>query len=154
MRVLLVEDDENKRSQMIRLLREDLAIDDVQIAASYIGGVDRVLKERFDLVVLDMTLPTYEVNADDEGGRPRAFGGRDILLQMKRRGLATPVIVVTQFDKFGDRGESKTRAELDIELAKAHPIIYRGMVYYNSALEGWKDDLARAIEKAKRVGGE
>ena len=152
MRVLLVEDDENKRSQMIRLLREDSAIQDVEISASYIGGVDRVLGGAFDLVVLDMTLPTYEVTADEEGGRPRAFGGRDILRQMKRRGIITPVIVVTQFDKFGDSGESKTREELDRELAEAHPKNYRGMVYYNSALEGWKDELTNAIEGVKARG--
>ena len=74
------------------------------------------------------------------------------MLFRSRRGIITPVIVVTQFDKFGDSGESKTREELDRELAEAHPKNYRGMVYYNSALEGWKDELTNAIEGVKARG--
>jgi CheY-like chemotaxis protein len=151
MRALLVEDDENKRAQILRLVREGWPEAEIETAGSYRGGLDRIQNRQFDLVLLDMTMPTYDIDFDEEGGRPRAFAGRDILRQMERRGIAAPVVVVTQFDKFGEGGETKTRDQLDRELAAAHPSNYRGMVYYNTALEGWKEELTRKVE-ALRVG--
>ena len=148
MRTLLVEDDANKCYQILTFLRDGLGIIDTTVAKSYRTGLTNVLKGAYDLVLLDMTMPTYEITSDEEGGRPRAFAGRDILRQMKRRSIAVPVIVVTQFERFGDRNEVKTRSELDCELRRAHPEIYCGMVYYNVAQEGWKDELAGKIQEA------
>ena|ERR1700682_621775 len=146
MKVLLVEDDENKSSQILQFVDVGLGIRDVRLARSYRGGLEKILNEHFDIVLLDMTLPTYEGDLDEEGGRPRVFAGRDILRQMDRKNVKAPVIVVTQFDKFGEHGETRTRDQLDRELLGAHPSIYRGMVYYNSGLEGWKEELAARIE--------
>jgi CheY-like chemotaxis protein len=143
--ILLVEDDEIKCGQILNVLKQDASIKGVTVAKSYRSGLERVLHERFDLVLLDMTMPTYEITLEEEGGRPRAFAGRDILRQMKRRAISMPVVVVTQFEKFGDGAEVKTRAELDRELWTAHSGTYRGMVYYNVTQEGWKDELASKI---------
>jgi CheY-like chemotaxis protein len=146
MKILLVEDDENKQSRIVRFLREHIATAEVVLAASYVSAIDKILKKTCDVILLDMTIPTYDVDVDDEGGRPRVFGGRDILRQMERRKVYLPVIVITQFEKFGDERESKSRDELNRELAAAHPRQYRGMVYYSAAVEGWKEELAKRLE--------
>lgn len=141
MRVLLVEDDENKRKQIESFLRETYTGIVVSNANSYQTGLRLLIAESFEWVLLDMSLPTFDMTSEEEGGRPQAFGGRQLLRQMRRRNISPRVIVITQFDKFGESAESLTREELDQELNQSHPATYRGMVYYNAALAGWKEEL-------------
>lgn len=69
---------------------------------------------------------------------------------MDRRELKIPVIVVTQFDRFGTGNDLMTLEELDLQLRETHPDIYRGYVYYNTALEGWKQTLRRLVRSVSR----
>src|SRR5258708_830765 len=102
MRLLVVEDDENKRTQILGFLGERFSWVKVVAAESLQSGLKLIVSDQFDLILLDMTLPTFDVGIDEDGGRPRAYAGREILRQMDRRKIATPVIVLTQFDRFGE----------------------------------------------------
>src|SRR5712671_1696051 len=101
MRVLIVEDDDNKRSRLIEFLGETLPSASIDIAKSFQSGLRQVRDKAANLVLLDMTLPTYDIGPDESGGNMHPFGGRDFLRQMKRLKVITPVIVVTQFETFG-----------------------------------------------------
>lgn len=141
--VLLVEDDENKRNQIGGFISAKYIAASVTYARSLQSGVKAVIGGGIDLVILDMTMPTFDISTEDEGGRPQIYAGREVLRQMDRRRVMTPVIVVTQFDKFGEGEEALDLSELDEQLKEAHPHTYRGVVYYDAAVEGWK----RALEK-------
>ncbi len=145
MKLLIIEDDENKRSQLLSFLGQEFPDTVVETAASLHSGVARLTSERYDLVLLDMTMPTFDTTAEEDGGRPQVYGGRSILRQMDRRELKTPVIVVTQFDLFGDSDYALTLTELDDELSEAHPNTYCGSVYYNATMESWKGQLRKKI---------
>jgi len=54
-----------------------------------------ILAEVPDLVLLDMSMPTFDMTDKDKGGRHRGFGGRDILEDIARRGASTKVVIVT-----------------------------------------------------------
>jgi len=145
--VLIVEDDENKSQQLDSFVREVVPDACIVVAKSYNSGLKEILSIHQDIVLLDMTLPTYDIGLSEEGGRPKHYGGRLILQQMQRRFIETPVVVVTQFDVFGTGADKLTREELDTQLKKDHPSIYLGTVYYNAAVEGWKGQLRRYLEK-------
>jgi CheY-like chemotaxis protein len=147
MKVLIIEDDENKRGQLIEFLKEATQSSTIVEARSLQSALKRIIDDTFDLIFLDMTLPTFDIGVDEDGGRPRVYGGREILRQMDRRGIVTPVIMVTQFDRFGKGAESLTLQQLDRELRKAHSKNYRGSVYYNVALEDWKDVLSKFVRE-------
>ncbi len=149
MRVLLIEDDENKRGQLISFLKEEIADVVVGVAASYHSGLRGVLDRSSDLVLLDMTIPTFDIGAEESGGRSQLYGGREILEQMDRLDIRIPVIVVTQFDRFGEHQEAVTLQELDRQLKREYPDLYCGAVYYNSAREDWKAELSEQIELIK-----
>jgi DNA-binding response OmpR family regulator len=87
MRLLLVEDDRMIGESLQRALRlEGFAVDWVRDTTA----ADATLaSERFDLVLLDLGLPRRN--------------GLDVLREMRRRGLQTPVIVITARDDIGDR---------------------------------------------------
>lgn len=146
MKILLVEDDDNKRLRLLSFLQANSF--EVDCAASYQSGLRALLQKRYDAIVLDMTLPTFDINEDDDGGRPQALGGQELLRQMKRRRIASPVVVVTQFDQFGERQDALTRQQLDTELRNHHGDIYVGLVFYNSTIEGWKEQLIGLLSEA------
>ncbi|RKG59856.1 response regulator [Corallococcus sp. AB011P] len=143
--VLLIEDDENKRGQLAALIEAVVPNVSLFISKSLNSGLRSLVVDRFDFVILDMTMPSFDIGPDDDGGRPQAYGGREILQQMDRRGIKTPVIVVTQFDRFGEGKNVTDLSELDSQLRLEHPDIYQGVVYYNVALTGWREALLAMI---------
>jgi CheY-like chemotaxis protein len=142
MRILLIEDDENKRNQILAFLKATYTLLELDLAGSYQSGLKRLLVGAYDIVLLDMTIPTFDVTGVDDGGRPQAYGGRELLRQMSRRGILTPVLVITQFDRFGEHRNAVTLEQLDAMLRREHSNLYRGSVHYDSSLEGWKEELA------------
>jgi CheY-like chemotaxis protein len=155
MLILVVEDDENKRTQLLGFLRQWFTAHEVRIARSMKSGLRAIVNGGVDLVLLDMTMPTFDISADEDGGRPQAYAGREILRQMDRRGVHTPVIVFTQFSRFGEGQDDLTLEQLDAELREAHAATYRGHVYYDAAVSGWQEQLAgeiRAVEASRDAG--
>lgn len=145
MNILIIEDDENKRAQITTLVNSFFIKGTIVQAKSYHSGLKSILETSPSIILLDMTMPTYDVNASEDGGRPQHYAGREILRQMDRRQISIPVIVITQFDVFGDGPEELTRMQLDQQLKIDHPCNYRGTVYYNAASNSWKGELENIL---------
>jgi two-component system, OmpR family, response regulator QseB len=98
MRLLLVEDDRMIGDSLRAALRpEGFAVDwvrDVAAARAALGT------ERFDLVLLDLGLPT---GGPAGAAAPSGEAGLAVLTELRQRGDATPVIVLTARDGPGDR---------------------------------------------------
>lgn len=153
MKILLVEDDEEKREQINHFLQHEFGADMVE-ARSRQSGVNALLREQFDLIILDMTMPTYDVTPTEDGGRPQAYAGRDILQQMDRRGITTKTIIVTQFDRFGQAEDEITIQVLDAQLEAAFPDTYVGAVYYNVGYAGWREALSLMVRQLGFISSE
>lgn len=145
MNILIVEDDENKRTRIVSFLKERFEAPAIITAKSLQSGLRLIIEGGVELVILDMTMPTFDIGVDEDGGRLQAYAGREILNQMDRRDIVVPVIVVTQFDEFGVSPDILTLQELDLQLQEAYPEIYAGAVYYNVSEEGWKESLLKLI---------
>lgn len=146
MRLLIVEDDDNKQSQISSFLQSQYPDIALQVARSLKSGLKQVQAFSPDLVLLDMTLPTYDVGPDEPGGSTHAVGGREFLRELKRYRLEIPVIVVTQYSVFDAGTELATLQELDEEFTRTYPGVYRGSIYYHAAIESWKENLKTVID--------
>jgi len=145
MRILLVEDDEDKRKQVRDVILEVEPLCEIVEARSLQGGRRALGLGTWSLVVLDMSMPTFDISAEEPGGRTQALGGRELLRDMARRNLVAPVVVVTQFDRFGQGRDEMTLAELNAELMEAYSDYYVESIYYNPADDEWKDRLVNLI---------
>jgi CheY-like chemotaxis protein len=145
MKVLLVEDDENKVRRLNDFLRERYPAVYITNRRSLQSGLRYLLEEVSDLVLLDMNLPNYDITSEEPGGRLQAFAGREFLRQMSRRKIVIPVIVVTQLDYFGEGKGLITLAELKRELKGRFESVYRGTVYYHTSSDDWKKELLHLI---------
>src|SRR5690242_4069880 len=87
MRVLIVEDD----AKLAGLLRDGLRAQrvDPALAATWAEGLERAGLASFDVIVLDVRLP---------GG-----DGFTLCAELRRRGITTPVLMLTALDAVDDR---------------------------------------------------
>lgn len=146
--ILIVEDDVHKRDQLVAFLSKGEDSPSIEQAGSLIGGIRALRATKPDYVILDMTLPNYEPESDGHVGSVLAFGGVEFLRQVRRYRIETKVIVVTQFETFGDDDNAKDRKELDAELREQFSNVYKGMVYYHASLSDWSDELQNLLEQS------
>jgi CheY-like chemotaxis protein len=139
--ILLIEDDQDKREQLLAFLESSFPGVRIDVSKSFRSGVDEAIKGGWTLIILDMTMPTFDLTGDEDGGRPQVYAGLEILRQMRRLHVDTPVLVVTQFDQFGEGNETLTLSQVDRRLRSTHPTSYKGSVYYNPVLSDWQREL-------------
>lgn len=151
MRILIIEDDQNKIKILSNFLVEIMQKVDIIKRFSYQSGLKEIVKGGYDVIFLDMSMPTFDITPHETGGSPRPFAGKEILKQMERRKIDIPVIVVTQFERFGEGTSTITITELIDELNKLHKDIYMGTVYYNAALNNWKDDISGLLQNINSI---
>jgi CheY-like chemotaxis protein len=144
MRILIVENDPNKSSQLEFFLLEDLNIssEDIEIRKSYQSGLETILSRDFDFLILDMSLPTFDITEEDDGGETLDRGGEIILQEMEREGIKIKSVIVTQYEEFGD----VSLEEIDNFLKNEFSDFYMGCIYYNSIQMGWQNQLKMIIE--------
>lgn len=144
-RVLLIEDSEHKRSRALSFLSESFPHVSVVEAHSFTSGCKIVESSNFDVVIMDMSLPTYDKSSVESGGKFRTFGGREIAKKMARRGNSAKIVFLTQYDAFSDKANSHTLISLDAELRFECKDSYLGLIYYDSSKSSWKERLEKAL---------
>ena len=153
MKILIVEDDYNKRAQLETTVLDICPGATVDLAKSYQSGLKRIIKASPDLVLLDMTLPTYDVSQQERGGRTRPFGGREILVEIERRHLGCMAIVITQFESFGQGAEMQSLDQLRVELDSKFRAFLLGTIHYQAASTVWRAQLSEILAAGRLNDG-
>ena len=103
MKVLFVEDENVKQSNIVTYLKDELGVENISVVNSLMGGMLALRNGKFDIVLLDMSLPLYDINGEDEElNEFEAFGGIEILDEIDRKELSVKVLVITAFDVIED----------------------------------------------------
>ena len=134
----------NKLKKVKKIAKELLPEASVHDAISYTGGIRRIYEEQWDLILLDMTLPVYDITPHDNGGDRRPTAGKEIMKRMKNKGKIIPTIIITQFDTFGENGLSIT--DLNKKFYAELNEIWKGTVNYVDASNIWEMELKKLIE--------
>jgi CheY-like chemotaxis protein len=151
MRILLVEDDEDKRQLIADYITQQIPCELVE-ARSFQSGLKAIRSFSFELILLDMTMPTFDINPPKEsGGRSQSFGGEMLLAELVRREIKSKVIVVTQFDLFGKGDEEITLVDLDSRLSVQFDGIYLGAVPYRISDTSWENLLIEKVINARLI---
>lgn len=144
-RILLVEDYEEKANNIIAFLEIEFPDLEVERCTAYNSAQETIFENpnKFDLILLDMSMTTYDLNTDASGGKPEPTAGRDLLEGMYLREITTPVIVVTMYNVFG----RKELSAFHEELLESYPQNYKSYVFYSSQRSDWKNDLKKKIKQ-------
>ena len=145
MMVLLVEDDEFKAADLVRLLHENLPPHQFTRAASVTSALRAITSNRFDLVVLDMSLPTFDPSGPGGGGSPQGQGGVEVLRLANRTGAGSHYIVVTQYPDIEIDGADVPLGQAADRLSKRFTLRVRACLPYEFDRDDWQYALKRAL---------
>lgn len=143
MEILYVEDEEVKALEVTNLLSEN---NNVELRKSLNSGISAINEKKFDLIVLDMSLPLYDYETEDDDENDfEPFAGIDILDELIRTGRDEKVVVITAFDILGEGENMITLQQLDSRLKEEYKEIYLGLIFYNSSSLEWRRGLTNII---------
>ncbi|MBZ9881960.1 response regulator [Mesorhizobium sp. CA10] len=138
-RILVVEDEAPKRRHIEALLVDLVPTAKLLFARSINSALDVLETGPIDLLILDMSLPTFDVGERERGGRPQGFGGTEVLRNMAMAEIECPTIVITGYEGFVREGGSTVDlAQLRNELMDEFPSVLRAVLHYNSTFDEWK----------------
>ena len=139
MRLLLIEDDEYKAAQIGAFLKTEEY--EVDVRKSFHSGMRAILSGQYDILLLDMSIPTFDSVDTNGTNRHRPFGGKDVLQELQRLEKDSPVVVITQYSVFGEGRDNVTLNTLDQSLKKDFEAIYKGMIHFDASSMDWSTRL-------------
>lgn len=146
MHILLVEDEAPKRTHIEQFLKSLGSGITFTIAQSVNSALDALEDRLPDLLLLDMSLPTFDVGERESGGRPQGEGGIEILRYMSLAEINCPTIVITGYEAFQrEAGKPVDLSQLRDELNEEFPQCLKGVLHYNSTYDEWKTELRKAM---------
>lgn len=143
MQILLIEDNSNKLKQIKRVLTEIYPESNIEEAYSFNSGVRKVYENKWNLIILDMSLPTYDITHTESGGDKKPVAGKNIMKRMLNRKIIVPVVIITQFETFDD--DMISLNSLNAEFQDGFKEIWKGTVFYGN--DDWSIDLKEILDK-------
>ncbi|MFJ1300081.1 hypothetical protein ACILG0_08940 [Pseudomonadota bacterium AL_CKDN230030165-1A_HGKHYDSX7] len=149
--LLVVEDDEPKQRSIIGFLSE-IVRSDVKIvsAESLTSAVSVLSSKEVVFVVVDMSIPTFDLVKDRRGGgQPQGFGGADILRFIQSETEVTKSVVITQYEEFVLRLGEKRKDPRGLEEALRSELDERflGVIHYAGQHGSWRQALKEILER-------
>lgn len=145
--LLLVEDDDPKRDRIKKFLLRTMREIEIREARSVRSALRQIREHPPEILILDMSLPTFDISEIESGGRPQGFGGKEILKYLQRYDITCPAIVVTSYEAFLIDAQNYLRLEdMDRDLEDTFPTNYFGLVYYNSLYGDWEEKLTAKLK--------
>lgn len=147
MKILLVEDEYPKRQNILNFLNSLSVELEIRNAYSANSALDEVEEEIPDLMILDMSLPTFDISDNDNGGRPQGFGGEEVLRMLLIQKILCKTIVITGYESFlKDDGLPLDIDKLKGSLQKDFSEYIVDVIHYNSTNDSWKSPLKNYFE--------
>lgn len=141
MNILLIEDDPIKLQVLKEFVNQEYPKAILTCKMSYQSGYKAILTNVFKIVLLDMQLPNYDIKSGEDGYKHRPMAGRDILKEVRRKKLSCKVIIITQYDTFGENGKVSSLQEWHTSFAKDFKENYLEIIFYKPGLSAWKNTL-------------
>jgi len=143
MKILIVEDNKNKLLRLKEFIMGMQLAEDIEFteANSFTSGIRKINEKSWDVIILDMSLPTYDITHRENGGDKKPVAGKEIMKRMIHKNIMIPVVIVTQFETFGEN-----RITLDIlneEFENKFKEVWKGTIFYEG--DEWQDGLNQIL---------
>ncbi|MGM5531578.1 response regulator [Mixta calida] len=144
--ILIVEDNEFKRKRIVEIIEAEFLDINISECYSFTSAWKMITKENYDLILLDMSLPTFDKTTSNSGGDFRVFGGKELARKMNKRGKISKFIFMTQYKSFSDNINSYSYESLKEELLSQYPDVCLGFILYSNTKSEWRDELIGSIK--------
>lgn len=144
--IIFVEDNKEKAQEVYSYITDQFNIE-CTLIDSYRAGLKEIILNDYDIVLLDMSLPTWEKNSMNSIENYEKLGGYSIMHEMKRKKKIIPTILITMFQEFGVGESFLNYKDIDKVCQEQFSGFFIGSVYYSSKENIWKKELSTLLEK-------
>ncbi|OZC37707.1 hypothetical protein B9Q17_14275 [Marinobacter vinifirmus] len=149
MKIYIIEDNLVKVEKIKSFLNDEMPTSSkVSFYYSFNSGLKAIKEAPPDLILLDMTLPTFDRRPNVREGRSRPLGGYDIMRKMKLFNINSKVIVITQLESFGEGSEKVGFEELTDQCWEEFPDFFLGSVYFDQSGSAWTANLRHILRSS------
>ena len=143
MKILLIEDMPRKAESIKAVLSSQFPKIELSEESSYHAAIENISNygNEYDVILLDMSMNTFNVSVEENGGIPEPFAGVRILEKLFLKEIDTRVIVISMYHKI----EGKDFKEIGDELMEQYPNLYEGFVLFAFDRNDWKLKLINLI---------
>lgn len=144
MKILLIEDMPRKAESIKSVLNSQYPEIELSEESSYHAAIDNISERGndYDVILLDMSMNTFNVSVEENGGIPEPFAGVRILEKLFLNEIDTKVIVISMYHKI----EGKDIKEIGDELTEQYPNLYEGFILFSFDRNDWKLKLTNYID--------
>ena len=147
MKILLVEDDEHKMNDIISYIDSLNKNIEVATTRSVESGVQAAVDNQYDLILLDMTIPNFDITEKSDGGKSYKNGGEIIVKELLDEEVEFRCAVITQYETFNN----ETIDQISQRISNLCGGNYLGFVKYSTNTESWRQGLKEYIEYVENL---
>lgn len=147
MKILLVEDDKHKMNDIIAYLATFEKQIDVDTARSIESGVRFAVDNSYDLILLDMTIPNFDITEKSDGGKSYKNGGEIVIKELLDEEVDFRCAIITQYETFNN----ETIDQISQRISRLCQKNYFGYVKYSTDNDMWKEKLKKLIENVENT---
>jgi len=140
-RVLFIEDNKIKAEEIIDFCNKEFYDIDITWKESFTSGLREYFLDDYDILFLDMSLPTRDGLQSSSLNDFEQLGGYKVMSEIKRKGRIRPTILITMFSEFGVGSTFMDLNELNAICEKEFSDFYNGLIFYSSKKIEWKEKL-------------
>lgn len=140
-KILFIEDNRTKAEDVSLFISENYPKISFVIKESFASGLRELFRKEYDLLFLDMSIPTRDGDANSLINNFEQLGGYQILSEIKRKKKQIPTILITMFNDFGVNSSFINLEEINEICINEFSEFYLGAVFYTSRENSWKEKL-------------
>jgi DNA-binding NarL/FixJ family response regulator len=144
--ILIIEDDDFKRDHIKDFLISLYPYILIEADSNLSSAILRINKEEFDLIIVDMALPSHPVLPG--GGSPISMlsGGLEVLLELQSLNRGDKCIIVTQYPEIEISGIAFPTKDSTAAIRKHLNYSVYGCLQYSEESPLWKIELKKLFE--------
>lgn len=144
--ILIIEDDSFKADSLVQFLVGYYSDPEIKIAGSLAEAINIVNSDIFNLILVDMALPSHPSVIG--GGSPTSLltGGIDVLLELNYLERNDPCIVVTQYPDIDISGKFYDLTQAKIEFKTQLGCNVMACIEYKEEESSWQEHLKSILD--------
>lgn len=143
---LIIEDDQHKLDDFCGLLTHLHPKILIASAKSVQEAIEKLDLQKFDLVVLDMALPSHDLLPGMGSPMSLLSGGMEIVYEFDHQERLEPVIIVTQHPEIEIDSELIKIGRARRELLERYKVNLLDCIHYEVGGLSWKEKFRKAIQ--------
>lgn len=141
MDIFIVEDDDFKSRRLKDFFFEKSPEAKIQESTSLVEAISEINNNVYDLILVDMAIPSHPINPGEGAPMSLLTGGLDILLEIKALERNDPCIIITQYHEIEISGELYPVDEASKAIKDMLDCDIVGCIEYSEDNSDWKNKL-------------